>query len=93
MNELEEGVIILKEDTKEMMFSNSAANQISFVEPAADLDFQKLPPNQRLNNLHLDLKIFAQIDKNMFNQTVIDRDKVVENINAAEDYKTLYEVI
>ena len=93
LNELEEGVIILQDDTKEMMFSNSAANQISFVEPAQHSGPQTQPPNQRLNNLHLDLKIFAKIDKNLFNQTIIDRDKVVESINAAEDYKTLYEVI
>ena len=93
LNELEEGVIILQDDTKEMIFSNSAANQISFVETSQTLGSQAQLPNQRLNNLHLDLKIFAQIDKNLFNQAIIDRDKVVESINAAEDYKTLYEVI
>ena len=41
----------------------------------------------------MDLQIFAHIERDIFKQTIIDTVEVLENLNAAEHYMTLFEVI
>ena len=92
LDELEEGVIILQAETKEIVFHNNAANQISCLDQNFEAS-QSLVVNSHTNNLQMDLQVFAHIDKEMFKQTIIDTAKVAEKINQSEDYKTLLEVV
>ena len=41
----------------------------------------------------MDLKIYAPVEKSIFSQTIVDTKKVMELIDGANDYHTLYEVI
>ena len=41
----------------------------------------------------MDIQIYAPIDKDVFEQTIVDTNKVVQLLNSANEYHTLFEVI
>ena len=65
LNELEEGVIILDTETKEVVFCNKAANRITFMDPNSESN-ESLLQNKRIRNHHMDLQIFAHIERELF---------------------------
>ena len=92
LNQLEEGVIILQEETKDTLFANLTAQSIS-INKSKNESIMKLFQNSTVDDVKLDLQIFAPLDTKIFEQTIVDTIKVKEYIQSRKDYMTLNGVI
>ena len=81
LDDLEEGVIIQKDETNEILFMNKAIQKLSSLYTDGDSFIHSAlhPKNSTMVQIDLDLQLFARIDYDLLNkQETIDAEKIIE---------------
>ena len=93
LNNLEEGIMILDEDSQEVIFTNNALKQLQMAEDETLSMTNITVEGSHQLNLSKDDKLFAQIDTSLFKITPIDSASVITRIQDLQDYASLEQII
>ena len=85
---LEEGVIILEEKSKDILYYNSAAVSAQESKQFENMPMQaaEVKPELKAIVMNIDEKRFAKIEKSMFEATSVDTVIAINKLKNANDY-------